>query len=376
MPGSPLFVLLHSISLFSNSFVVYEAQICRFFLQSLLFLVFLERLRSVRKPRKPYTIVSVWKWANKNDNLLILSVAMALLRAEPLFHRCREEEATCQMYYSVRHVASLSVDAQVVRLLFAGISLAVTNSSAFRMFSEKRMTSGTMRILSAVSWPLLAGIFYHCVIVSKLQDPSRANFTAQMIFFSSFACAIAAWRERNFAITVHFLMMPIYLLFGDGMIPALVVFIALSVIITKFVPRETLASAVAILVPFGFYQLGHSPVISAIPWHAGFVGIPGSAVPRIVTAAFVLVHLNFSAISSIFVISSQTHNWPLAETVILTTTRATFACFAASIHRRHLMVWKIFAPKFIFESVLAIVLLVFADFLSVLRLFTPRPKKL
>lgn len=42
---------------------------------------------------------------------------------------------------------------------------------------------------------------------------------------------------RKPLICVHFLMMPIYLLFGDGMIPALVTFVALSAMIANFVPK-------------------------------------------------------------------------------------------------------------------------------------------
>ena len=44
-------------------------------------------------------------------------------------------------------------------------------------------------------------------------------------------------------------------------------------------------------------------------------------------------------------------------------------CCSAALHRRHLMVWKIFAPRFVFEGVSFIVTTVIlaASFLSVLR---------
>lgn len=71
---------------------------------------------------------------------------------------------------------------------------------------------------------------------------------------------------------------------------------------------EFIASTIALLIPLGFYHLGHSPVISSIPWNAAFVGIPGGTALRVLPALFVLFHLNFSAISSIFVISSESES--------------------------------------------------------------------
>lgn len=44
-------------------------------------------------------------------------------------------------------------------------------------------------------------------------------------------------------------------------------------------------------------------------------------------------------------------------------------CCSAALHRRHLMVWKIFAPRFVFEGVsfLLTTIVLAASFLSVLR---------
>lgn len=44
-------------------------------------------------------------------------------------------------------------------------------------------------------------------------------------------------------------------------------------------------------------------------------------------------------------------------------------CCSAALHRRHLMVWKIFAPRFVFEGVSFIVTtaILAASFLAVLR---------
>lgn len=376
----PIFVIIHSICLFSNSFVVYEAKIIRYLLQGLIFIVFIERLRTCQKPRKPYRLSSIWKFGNQEQNFLIFGAIMLILRSETMFHKCREEEIGCELYYSAKQAGSLSRDAQVVRLLLALVSLAAANFAVFKIFGQNKISEST-RILSAVSWILIAVVMLHSVFTSLANDQNKANLTAQLLLLASLICAVVAWREKNPAICAHFLLMPIYMLFGDGMTPAVITLITLSVMISKFVPRNSLPSVIALLIPFGFYHLGHSPVISSIPWHAAFVGIPGGTALRILPAIFVLLHLNFSAISSIFVIPNSSNensnhqpstSCTLTETLILMTIRATFSCVAASIHRRHLMVWKIFAPKFIFECILTIAFVFSANLLSIYGRFIGR----
>lgn len=386
----PILVIIHSISLFSNSYVVYEAQVVRYFLQSLVTLVFLEKLRSTAlRPRKPFKLNFLWKFVNQDQNLIIFTLIMVGLRSEPIFHRCREEEVGCDTYYPSRQAGSLTRDAQVVRLLFALGSLAVANLSVFKYYglrdtksqieSNSKRSSETIRILSATSWLHIAIIVLHSVFASLTHDVSRANLSAHSLSVISLICAVLAWREGNSAICAHFLLMPVYILFGDGLIPAIIIFIAVSVLIAEFVSREFIASTIALLIPLGFYHLGHSPVISSIPWNAAFVGIPGGTALRVLPALFVLFHLNFSAISSIFVISSESESsqkmsapntaWTLTETLVLMTIRATLTCLVSSIHRRHLMVWKIFAPKFIFECILTIVFIFSANFFLIYRQF-------
>ncbi|CAO4362481.1 unnamed protein product [Caenorhabditis nigoni] len=348
----------------------------RYFLQGLIFLIFIERLQSCQRPRKAYKLGSILKFTSQEQSLLIFGAIMLILRSEPIFHKCREEEIGCELYYPARQAGSLSRDAQVFRLLFCLVSLVAANFTVFKLSENQAKKSESIRILSAVSWILIAVIMLHSVFTSLVNDTNRANLTAQILLIASVACGIVSWREKNLSICAHFLLMPIYLLFGDGLTPALITFIALSVMICNFVPKNSLPSVIALLIPFGFYHLGHSPVISSIPWHAAFVGIPGGAALRILPAVFVFLHLNFSAISSIFVISnsldsssqqSSTTSWTLTETLILMTLRATFSCLAASIHRRHLMVWKIFAPKFIFECILTIAFFLAANSFSILR---------
>ncbi|XP_058550999.1 GPI ethanolamine phosphate transferase 3 isoform X2 [Neofelis nebulosa] len=161
-------------------------------------------------------------------------------------------------------------------------------------------------------------------------------------------------------------------------------------------------SAWALMATQTFYSTGHQPVFPAIHWHAAFVGFPeghGSStwLPALLVGANTFAsHLLFAVGCPLlllwpFLCESQGHRkkWqplgnetesrvkpeeeeePLMEMRLRDAPHhfnaallqlglkylfvlgiQILACaLAASILRRHLMVWKVFAPKFIFEAV-------------------------
>uniref|UniRef100_A0A914UU29 PARP n=1 Tax=Plectus sambesii TaxID=2011161 RepID=A0A914UU29_9BILA len=133
-----------------------------------------------------------------------------------------------------------------------------------------------------------------------------------------------------------------------------------------------------------FYALGHEPTFSAIPWHAAFVGVPGNfsvqAIPALLvilslTAGHVMLSMalpllvvwrSFPAKTGILSLNppdDHTEHDLLEEKTASRLTNISLlflslqaikmmaATFASAVHKRHLMVWKIFAPKFIFEGI-------------------------
>jgi len=176
-----------------------------------------------------------------------------------------------------------------------------------------------------------------------------------------------------------------------------------------------------------FYALGHQTTFASIPWDAAFVGNPLESVFGLthigpidwkMTQKAILVILHLSA-GSILVVSciplvpiwhhykSKLGRFSLTKTspdnaetgspteanhlsekgaekfmeqlfwcdltlLVLQAWKLACAVLASALHRRHLMVWKIFAPKFIFDGILFIVsaTLLIVQYLFCMRLCT------
>ncbi|XP_046403126.1 GPI ethanolamine phosphate transferase 3 [Ischnura elegans] len=165
----------------------------------------------------------------------------------------------------------------------------------------------------------------------------------------------------------------------------------------------------ALLSSYFFYATGHQPTFSSIQWDAAFVGTGGQVGSHIVPAVFILMNTFasqfwFALILPLLIISpftlvvmfpnfikkdglrgemkrgelvlyekeSQFHHGVFilcSKYVLFHALRVVSCMAAAALHRRHLMVWKIFAPKFIFEgiSLLITMLGVFLGYTLVLR---------
>lgn len=186
------------------------------------------------------------------------------------------------------------------------------------------------------------------------------------------------------------------LLLGEGMVASwgqMVVVMVISVELSAGSPT-LLLPLWCLLAQHWFYALGHHATFSSIPWDAAFVGLPGNFKYQSVVASFVLTNLTASHILcalalpllavwnqyrgklGVLALRSAASNglgggiteFDLVKrdggsTVVGNVGRlglqyVTFlalkmlaVCAASALHRRHLMVWKIFAPKFIFEGV-------------------------
>lgn len=195
------------------------------------------------------------------------------------------------------------------------------------------------------------------------------------------------------------------MLLGDGVAPSmflltltmyfsLELYTAYVITATRDVQDATwdLISAVVfhtVLSSFYFYTTGHQATVPAIRFEAAFVGFHGDFQYYALPAA--LIYLNtFAAHVLLGVLAPLWVFWPMVKstfTALMTntevdrTSKGDFALFedeellkkrmfqlftcltlfsgikvlgavcAAGIHRRHLMVWKIFAPRFVFEAV-------------------------
>ncbi|CAJ0964072.1 unnamed protein product, partial [Mesorhabditis belari] len=165
---------------------------------------------------------------------------------------------------------------------------------------------------------------------------------------------------------LHSLIPVLLLLLGDGMAPGVAIFTFLTLRLPTVVHHELLQAADTLLLALGFYFLGHSPTLTAIPWTAAFVGISGAWGWRILPALLILSHLYAS---TLLVCARLLIQQPVNTSLLIATVavRALASSAACAILRRHLMVWKIFAPRFIFESIGFLVLLGVVSIFSFLR---------
>ena len=162
-----------------------------------------------------------------------------------------------------------------------------------------------------------------------------------------------------------------------------------------------------------YFNTGHQSSIPSIPWNAAFHGVVGDHATNVVPALLVSLNLFFADVAAAATLPllalwpyargkvafyfSKRHVSPAVEQkcevalqdnprvvgvalmklalgfILFCSLRSLASMAAAAMHRRHLMVWKIFAPRFIFESARfvvtgAVILLGVVFFLRVDRL--------
>ena len=204
------------------------------------------------------------------------------------------------------------------------------------------------------------------------------------------------------------------MLLGDGLIFSLALYLMALLLwleiyaATRWPSPEALQSSVGssfaayllipwwVIVGWGFlatvfyFNTGHQSSIPNIPWNAAFHGIIGDHATHILPALFVSLNLFVADVAAAFALPllllwpyargkiafccSKRYVSPTVEQkcevalqdnprtvavallklllgfLVFCSARSFSSMGAAAWHRRHLMVWKIFAPRFIFES--------------------------
>ncbi|EYC03086.1 hypothetical protein Y032_0096g2928 [Ancylostoma ceylanicum] len=373
-----LCVFFHSFSFFSNSFVVYEGYVVRFLAQSILLVSFGEKTLSSMKDRKTAVratspLHALLSRCDKWD-VGVLFVSLLLLRSEAFFHRCREEEINCQQFLPLELITSLSPDALFWRFVVATASIYSLNFFIERILPD--VVPNSLRIARALSWPTHAFItFYHLVqlvphteVMQKRLHMMGIGLALTVYALSAIAALICVCQKDGpnraiYLCLVHTICWPLLLLLGDGLQPSLIAFLIILYGSIHLCNEVVLPPLLSLLIPLGFYLTGHSPTLSTIPWQAAFVGLPGNFPVRALPALLILSHISVSAI--LVPLSLPLHVFASRESLFslvgCSAIPALFSCLAATVLRRHLMVWKIFAPRFIYEGVLFIYFLCVAN---------------
>uniref|UniRef100_A0A7E4UNJ5 GPI ethanolamine phosphate transferase 3 n=1 Tax=Panagrellus redivivus TaxID=6233 RepID=A0A7E4UNJ5_PANRE len=353
------FVVLHALSFTSNSFIVYESSVVRFLLTTVLVVGFGRKVLELRTTRK----------APSKTSIALFIGALLAIRFGTVFERCREERLQCESTLFSAVLGSLETPA--TKLLRVSIGFAVLICLNQFLVSDSKpaaIADPNLRIFTAGSWPvtLCIGLHWLCDAVSASFDIVGLR-SAQLVYAYVLVVAIGSSlllrRQNVIRMTFHAAVLAITMVLGDGLAPSVAMLLFINDVTNSLLRDSTLWHALSksLLISHGFFALGHTATLAQIPWQAAFVGIPGNFAIQALPASLVIIHLFAAQILIIWRDSGlgRGTEGSLLAFLAFSGCKAFGTVIASLIHRRHLMVFKIFAPKFIFEGIGFIVLCAF-----------------
>ncbi|RDD40694.1 GPI ethanolamine phosphate transferase 3 [Trichoplax sp. H2] len=402
--------IFHSLSYFSNSFVVMEDNITRFFVQTCaivyIFKLFKNTAKNVKKGEKN---------ANGLKNMLLLGLAwMCGNRIASSFYSCREEQYWCApsnllnsptgIHWSYKSLSFASV-------LIVSVLLILTihqDNLKFTTFGKLLKWStpicsiciiGYWLILSLpesilkslLPWQhvILPRIVYAVVIITVITLLSKSMMkTIAKVNLSK------GLQLDKLEITMKLLLLtlslPLMMLLGCGLAPSLLLclfgitcFLALSNFCRLLSMQDNSGSVMScwtqiltweILCSQSYFITGHQNAIITIRWAAAFTGLHGDSNSYALLGLLVL--LNTYAAQIIFglcvtllvpmirypelwkkyrkgvnreIICYSSFFEIIVYFILFCGIKVFSAAIAAAVLRRHLMAWKIFAPRLLFE---------------------------
>ncbi|KAM3720914.1 GPI ethanolamine phosphate transferase [Dirofilaria immitis] len=369
-------IVAHASSFLSNSYIVFESSVIRFLTQTLIAVTFWKsyshRKHNNRHRSKSFLTVleNRFGW----QRCFIFITIILLLRLSIFFVKCREEqEDACEatvFSQAFSHIPHSPI--KIVRFML-GISVQIVAAyMATRFLQNYPSEIWTSILIFPTTIATIASWLSLWLPEDTVSHFSRFSLgSAQIVYGLSFinlaiicfrAARIGKFWNRN-SCTISYLMCissVLFLILGDGLAFSFLSLIIIIFLIPFIIDDEYYQMVfIVLLSSHGFFALSHQPTFSSIPWQAAFVGVPGNFAIQIVPGALVIAHIFASQIITSaalpMLVARQNYRqsglsyWTY-KLILFHSLKALSACAMAAIHRRHLMVWKIFAPKFIFES--------------------------
>uniref|UniRef100_A0A915AER8 GPI ethanolamine phosphate transferase 3 n=3 Tax=Ascarididae TaxID=6250 RepID=A0A915AER8_PARUN len=375
-----LMLVVHAFSYFSNSYIVFESISVRFLAQSAFVVAVLHSACAKEwSPRKsPSSLVTLIEHRIGVRRVLLMFVVLTLLRGGAIWERCREEQqnACTATQFSVP-LTRLSFGAgKVIRFVFGVSILCISSLITYRMQRERspEMVSSSL-IFPATVATVAVWTAQWLPDKSATQFASFSLVAAQIVYvltgvrivmtsICAFQCASLNAFVGCALAFMDTLSSALVLLLGDALAMSFFCIKLIIYFVVQLVHDEyQMMVVLTLLSSHGFFALSHQATFSTIPWQAAFIGVPGNFAFQSVPAALVGAHLFASYIITVaalplsltyFGIRMQSRNALAHRSYMLLMFSALSVlctCMAAVVHRRHLMVWKVFAPKFIFESI-------------------------
>uniref|UniRef100_A0A1I8AAN5 GPI ethanolamine phosphate transferase 3 n=1 Tax=Steinernema glaseri TaxID=37863 RepID=A0A1I8AAN5_9BILA len=374
--------LFHAVSMTSNSFVVYEPRVLQFFIQSLLMLcAFEDMIWNRQKTRKHLNSLSdLAKVLTSGSSLKWILLCAVVTRCSSVFERCREEQVNCETTFFTGSLSAVFDDVEKrVRVTIGVLSLLAMNIGLHRLRDPKK-DSAMAQLSSASSWASVGAVSLHWIL-QLLPDAVLQRFQSFSLGCAQFVyvvgllnCVYAIQSSKEVRATLvgilQALAPSLTIILGDGAALPLLALLVVPVVISSLIPNSVFRFMLVYFIGlYGFSALGHQPTLSAIPWQAAFVGIPGNFAFQALPALIVLLHIFSShfvvALTMPLTMPSGTEEW-IAGFLFINAVKSFAVAGTAFLQRRHLMVWKIFAPKFIYDAISLIFIAVTSSLVLVL----------
>ncbi|VDK87918.1 unnamed protein product, partial [Litomosoides sigmodontis] len=366
----------HASSFLSNSYIVFESSVIRFLTQTLVVIAFCESFsnRSHSNRHQPRSFLTILGNRFSWQRCLIFIAIILLLRLGILFEKCREEQGdACEATIFSQPFSHIPHSPTKIMRFILGIVVQIAAACMATRFLQNypsEIWTSTFIFPTTVATIALWLSFW-------LPEDTFSHFAqfslgaAQIVYGLSLInlliiCFHAAhigmfWSGSGCAISYLMCISSVlFLILGDGLAFSFLSLIIIMFLIPFVIDDEYYQTVFLVfLSSYGFFSLSHQPTFSSIPWQAAFVGVPGNFAIQMVPGALVVAHIFASQIITsvalpMLVVRQNCRQDGLShwtyKLILFHSLKALAVCAMAVVHRRHLMVWKIFAPKFIFES--------------------------
>lgn len=341
-------LVLHGVSYFSNSFIIYEYDIVRYVLSSFFLSLFFYRLKSSAR-------------LSLSDSYTLLKV-LAILKLSYYFGACREEQDLCR-YISRDFVDSLSSQYPGLVVFAFFLCFVVSISLCRRLFplpTPHFLNLAFASLLIFVRWTcmlMLENLHLHdnpktayilSLLVANIPKLVYSNFFVGLLVFS-------ALKVLCFLPIVFILLRPTFGAFT--MLSTLFLVDALELADPRHVPTAFKCVLLFFSSIFVFFTSGHQFSFSTIQWEVSFYGFLDPS--HCVAGLFIFINV-FGPSMLVYCLSHDPKDdLTNFDFFLLSCLMLMISCF---LFRQHLMLWAVFAPNLIF-------ILLFTLVFGVLSLF-------
>ncbi|XP_019852911.1 PREDICTED: GPI ethanolamine phosphate transferase 3-like isoform X2 [Amphimedon queenslandica] len=386
---SVITVAFHSVSLFSNSFVVYEGKMVTFLMQSFMAALIVTKFREE-------VLQLILNHRNLKWNVFIIQLyknvepcfkIMVCVHISRYSHVCRDQQDDCTVLeFFSKPDAPFSSGNYLIAISIYVLKLikSVFQPFVFEKHAQKLIVYSLVVALCGIFseilsvfmyWIYVAGVIILIFSMVKLsvnqyrKNEAKKNFSITLDSYSWILLLI--WISVSFIVKGmnNMLLIPLSI--------SLIQFILLTQILSKMHTISSLSRATlcSLLSYQFFFSFGHQATITSLHFDAAFVGVYGEMTPLKLPIAGLFVTINTLAsqvLSALVVplllpcqtwlkngkvVLSTMHQMQLICT-LLGTVKLLCSVVAAFALRRHLMVWAVFGPRFMYEAAFQFIFIV------------------